>query len=118
MKVFASLLVLAFVAVAVSALDTPAAATKEGITKDGVAKVNKAIETAKQKLAEIKKKLQAAAGPIQKKLLEKIAAGLNNKIKWLQQAKDMLEAKAPASRAAVNPNSKLVKLVEIIAKLG
>ncbi|KAF6203927.1 hypothetical protein GE061_002265 [Apolygus lucorum] len=112
MKVFASLLVLAFVAVAASALNTSAAEAK---LKDGIAKVNKAIEDAKQQLAELKKKLEAAAGPLQKKILEKIAASLNNKIKWLQQAKEKLEAKAPTSLAAANPNS---KLAEGIAKIG
>ncbi|KAF6206174.1 hypothetical protein GE061_017400 [Apolygus lucorum] len=115
MKVFASLLVLAFVAVAASALDTSAVEAK---LKEGVAKVGKAIEDAKQQLAEIRKKLEAAAVPIQKKLLEKIAAALDKKIGFLQQAKDKLEAEAPASRAAVNPNSKLVQLAELIAKLG
>ncbi|KAF6203926.1 hypothetical protein GE061_002264 [Apolygus lucorum] len=115
MKVFASLLVLAFVAVAASALDTSAAEAK---LKEGVAKVNQAIEDAKQQIAEIKKKLEAAAGPLQKKILEKIAAALGKQIEWLQQAKDKLEAKAPASRAAVNPDSSLVKLAEGIAKIG
>ncbi|KAF6203928.1 hypothetical protein GE061_002266 [Apolygus lucorum] len=114
MKVFASLLVLAFVAVAASALSKPAAEAK---LKEGIAKVNKAIEDAKQQLAELKKKLEAAAGPHQKKMLEKIAAALNKQIGWLQQAKEKLESKAPAPRAAANPNSNAVKLAEGIAKI-
>ncbi|KAF6203925.1 hypothetical protein GE061_002263 [Apolygus lucorum] len=114
MKVFASLLVLAFVAVAASALDTSAAEAK---LKEGVAKVNQAIEDAKQQIAEIKKKIEAAAGPLQKKLLEKIAAALGKQIEWLQQAKEKLEGKAPASRAAINPDSIEAKILSALDKI-
>ncbi|KAF6204152.1 hypothetical protein GE061_002492 [Apolygus lucorum] len=67
--------------------------------------------------AEIKKKIEAAAGPLQKKLLEKNAAALDKQIEWLQQAKEKLEGKALASRAAINPDSIEAKILSALDKI-